>query len=118
MSALAPPLWFWRVLAPPLWYFAPRVGTLFQEGLVLGLNSWWRDIAGNANAGGDPFSQHLFGLAADLQTQHSAALIRRASQLGLQAFPISQTAVHVQLYPAGTLARFGITPSLIPPNTN
>lgn len=77
----------------------------------VGVNSWYRSPETNARVGGDPCSQHLFAIAADLQTNELTGLVVQiAPFFGLQAFPISRTAVHVQILDAGTLDRFGLCP--------
>ena len=70
--------------------------------------SWWRSEDENRAVGGDPDSQHLFGLGVDLVPTAGTpeALAARLRSFGLIAVPTS-THVHVQAFPAGTLRSFG-----------
>lgn len=76
-------------------------------GLVL--TSWWRSFAANVAEGGDEESQHLFGLAADFEVPRAAVahVLEVARGVGLVAVD-ERTHVHVQLFPAGVLARAGV----------
>ena len=98
---------FYHVLVP----FVNRVVTLLQEFPDLRPTSWWRSNVDNQRAGGSPESQHRVALAADLDWQlvrsPHAVVASRARQLGL--IPVSYSRhVHVQLFPAGALARAGV----------
>ena len=71
--------------------------------------SWWRGIEENRRVGGDPFSQHLVGLAVDVAlVQNTArgrsALIASAARAGLRGVD-ERDHVHLQLWPAGQLRR-------------
>ena len=73
------------------------------------LTSWFRTFDENVRAGGDPQSQHLFALGADLDvpTPQIAQSIDLGRFLGL--IPVDEgTHVHFQLFPKGALARAGI----------
>jgi len=107
----------WR---PLLEAFVQRVIQTLQRGPPgVTLTSWYRTPIRNANEGGSPQSQHLFGLAMDLfveQTGFGLTSGREPSRLrdaargaGLIAVPIlDRGGLHVQLFPAGTLARAGV----------
>ena len=111
MTARAPSPEFWRWLGPVGPAFYMRAAALLEWFPTVRVNSWWRDVWGNERLGGDEWSQHLFALAADLQTGDlTSAVIAAAPFFGLTAAGISRTAVHVQLYPAGTLERWGVRP--------
>ena len=71
------------------------------------LTSWWRDPTGNARVGGNPDSQHLIALAADLGGEDFQDLARRLRSSGLVAV-VESNHVHVQLWPAGTARRIGL----------
>jgi len=73
------------------------------------LLSWYRTPERNRIEGGSEESQHLFALAMDFglapNAVELAANAARAS--GLIAVP-KRTSLHVQLFPAGALARAGV----------
>lgn len=69
------------------------------------INSWWRSPTYNASLrGASPVSQHLLGLAFDLQVgpEHRERIIEQVERLGRFAFPtgFSGGAVHVQARPS------------------
>ncbi|MEE8549619.1 MAG: D-Ala-D-Ala carboxypeptidase family metallohydrolase [Alphaproteobacteria bacterium] len=72
--------------------------------------SWFRTAEKNRIEGGSAESQHLFALAWDLTVEHGQApkLAEAAHQVGLVAVP-KRGAVHIQMFPAGVLARAGVT---------
>jgi len=74
------------------------------------LISWYRTPERNRVEGGSDESQHLFALAMDFGLAPNAVQLgadaARAS--GLVAVP-KRTSLHVQLFPAGALARAGVT---------
>jgi len=74
------------------------------------VTSWFRTPDTNRAAGGSPESQHLFALAWDLDAprEQLAGIADAAASLGLVAVHESDH-VHVQLFPAGALARAGVT---------
>jgi uncharacterized protein YcbK (DUF882 family) len=112
MSAKAPPWELWKWLGPAGPAFYTRVSALLHYFPTVRVNSWWRDPVLNRAVGGDEWSQHLYATAADLQTdEYTSAVVAAAPAFGLHpvVFP-SGTAVHVQLYPARTLERWGIRP--------
>lgn len=113
MTARPPPLELWNWLGPVGPGFVHRVEALLTwvgRGRI-GVNSWWRDPITNERVGGDPWSQHLYATAADLQTGDlTSTVLAVAPYFGLIATTISRTAVHVQLYPAGMLERLGVRP--------
>jgi len=74
------------------------------------VTSWFRTPEKNRIEGGRPESQHLFGLAWDVsapaeQLEHLVEHMRAA---GLTAVR-ERRHVHVQAFPAGALARAGVT---------
>jgi len=89
---------YWRV-APAVMSFA---GT--------GVTSWFRTPEMNRMAGGASESQHLFGLAMDIVAppQFKHAVVRALRGAGLVVVE-EKRHVHVQLFPAGALARVGVT---------
>ena len=114
MSVLAPPPFVaWQVE-----HAAPGGYALFLARLRRGVTgsvtftSWWRDPASNAAVGGDAASQHLIGWAVDVvpaeRIDQLAASMRSA---GLVAVEYSSH-VHVQLLPAGLLARSGLVTAI------
>lgn len=107
-----PPPQLQQAAGPAINAFVSRVRALLGHfrGQV-GVNSWYRSPASNFRVGGDPCSQHLFAIAADLQTNElTDSVILFGPVVGLRIFRISRTAVHVQLLDAGTLERFGLCP--------
>lgn len=111
MSAQPPPQEFIDAVGPALQDFISRANALFGLAGVAGVNSWWRSLQANFREGGASCSQHLFALAADLQTnEQTSAVLAAAPRVGLVASPISATAVHIQYYPRGTLSQLGVCP--------
>ena len=94
---------------PFLLAFYWRAVRLFFQFRGLGLSSWFRTPERNRIEGGSPESQHLFGLAWDITASRSVfpAVIAAARGLGLVAVD-KRDHIHVQLFPAGTLARAGV----------
>jgi len=83
----------------------------------LSLTSWFRTAEKNRTEGGSPESQHLFGLAWDLAVPEQAGsvvgqvsrdVVNQLQAAGLTAI-IERRHVHVQMFPAGVLARAGVT---------
>jgi len=84
----------------------------------LSLTSWFRTPEKNRAEGGSPESQHLFGLAWDIAVPQQQAgsrvgqvvddVVRELQAAGLVAVR-ERRHVHVQLFPAGVLARAGVT---------
>ena len=74
------------------------------------LTSWYRTPERNRLEGGSPESQHLFGIAWDVQVPLGsiASFVHLAENAGLSAVR-EKRHVHLQLFPAGVLARAGIT---------
>ncbi len=96
----------------------PLIRTFFDRALKLSemivfwnVTSWFRTAERNRIEGGNPESQHLFALAIDFAlpaTQMSVAL-DRAREVGLVPSATRKDVLHVQLFPAGALARAGVT---------
>jgi len=74
------------------------------------VTSWFRTPEANRLEGGDVESQHLFGLAWDIAAPAELlnAVARAAREAGLIAV-VERRHVHLQLFPAGALARVGVT---------
>lgn len=91
----------------PDWWI-PYV-TVFQRGLgslqsLSGarVTSYVRSVDHNREVGGDPHSQHLLGIAADLAPS-SYRLVQIAQSMGFGYVLDEGDHVHVQLFPAGSL---------------
>lgn len=76
----------------------------------LSVTSWFRTPGQNQEVGGDPESQHLFALAVDVDVPPGrvGVVLEAAHLLGMTAVN-ERTHVHIQLFPAGALARVGVT---------
>jgi len=109
MSVVAPP-WemVWRF---PVMDFVRRVNTAWPPGAVA--SSWYRSPRVNVQEGGSgprpygvggPLSQHLVGLAVDLEHPNMEMLKRDLQKQGLVAI-VESDHVHAQLWPRGTLDR-------------
>jgi len=92
---------------PIIRIFVRRAIPLLRAGT---LTSWFRTPAMNRAVGGDPDSQHLFAIAWDIIPGFPGLITDEARESGLIAVPTGSPVqfVHVQLFPAGMLARFGI----------
>ncbi len=111
MSDLAVPP---RALLASGWFpfirdFYWKVFPLSQEFRGLRVTSWFRTAERNRIEGGSPESQHLFALAMDLVVERQLLL-----PLGVAAarnlFAVQERGhLHVQAFPAGVLARAGVT---------
>lgn len=90
---------YWRV-----------AGIFFHYPGRVGVTSWFRTAEKNRIEGGHEDSQHLFGLAMDLSAapQLIPDVVSVAKQNHLIAVQ-ERDHVHVQLFPAGVLARAGVT---------
>lgn len=81
------------------------------------ITSWFRSPNENRRAGGLRDSQHLVGLALDVEPGKgtSALAINEAVQIfrrfGFEAFPFEKH-VHVQTFPKGVLRQVGILDAL------
>jgi len=103
-----------RALLASAWFpfivdFYWRVVPLAQQFRGLRVTSWFRTPERNRIEGGSPESQHLFALAMDMTVEQALLL-----PLGLAAarslFAVQERGhLHVQLFPAGSLARVGVT---------
>ena len=73
------------------------------------LTSWFRSFEENVSEGGDPESQHLFGLAADFDVPRASVGLVLAVARGVGLIAVDErTHVHLQLFPKGALARAGV----------
>jgi len=73
------------------------------------LTSLYRDPQKNREVGGSPDSQHLVGLAADLDTDRPQEVARVLRAFGFTVVPYASH-VHVQALPPGTLRELGVLP--------
>jgi len=75
------------------------------------VTSLFRTAERNRIEGGNPESQHLFALARafTLPATHMSVALERAREVGLVSSPTTKEVLHVQLFPAGALARAGVT---------
>jgi len=96
----------WFPFIANFYWRAVRLFFMFP-GLIL--TSWFRTPEVNRVSEGDPESQHLFGLAWDIDTPRTlrGQVLDAARALGLVAVD-ERTHVHVQLFPRGALARAGV----------
>jgi len=94
VTAQAPPEWLLRW--GPVQDFVRRVVAIPSPVYA---TSWWRSISHNAAVGGNAYSQHLLGLAADFPPTRGLVELARAQ--GLVAIDEGDH-VHVQRYAAGT----------------
>jgi len=89
-------------------YWRAVAGAQGFRGLTV--TSWFRTPEKNRIEGGAEQSQHLFGLAWDLAVPRDSLqhLAQHLSAQGLVAVR-ERDHVHVQAFPAGVLARAGVT---------
>jgi len=94
---------------PVILAFFFRLILVLQAHQDVVLTSWFRTVDANIAADGDPESQHLFGLAADVSVPSRLlpGVLAVARGVGLIAVN-ERTHVHLQLFPAGALARAGV----------
>jgi len=94
---------------PLILVFLRRVIAAFGNTPGLQLLSWYRSLEVNRDAGGDPQSQHLFGLAMDVAVPLEAFEGAEGRALGAGLVVVRKgTGLHVQLLQAGALARAGV----------
>lgn len=111
MSDLAgPPVSLLRsIWLPVLRIFVRRVILLIQYMPDETLTSWFRTPERNRIEGGDPESQHLFALAMDFAVPLGDLFADAATARSFRLIPdTSRGILHVQLFPAGVLARAGV----------
>lgn len=106
MAQIPPAAWLASAWFPLIVRFYWRALRVFWSFRGLTVTSWWRSPQANRDVGGDPESQHLFGLAWDIAPA-STSLVREARAAGLTAVD-EGSHVHMQLFPAGALARAGV----------
>jgi len=89
-------------------YWRAVAGAQGFRGLTV--TSWFRTPEKNRIEGGAQQSQHLFGLAWDLSAPRESLehLAQHMAAQGLVAVR-ERNHVHVQAFPAGALARAGVT---------
>ncbi len=103
-TALLQTAWF-----PLIFAFWIRAAELFRQVPGLNATSWFRTPDANRGVGGARESQHLFGLAMDIQTSKAGLRQTIGSARGVGLIPVDFGGyVHVQLFPAGALARAGV----------
>jgi len=92
---------------PIIRIFVQRAVPLLRAGT---LTSWFRTPELNRRVGGNSDSQHLFAIAFDIVPAFPGLITDEARASGLTAVPTGSPVqfVHVQLFPAGMLERFGI----------
>lgn len=100
MAVVDAPAWAYRYF--PVREFISRA-SYAGAGVAGNWSSFYRDPAHNQRVGGDPWSQHLVGLAADHKPA-SAAFRMRAREAGLIVVNEGDHD-HVQGWRAGTLRR-------------
>lgn len=81
--------------------FVARVRRAWIRGNTV--TSWWRDPISNEEAGGEPDSQHLVGLAVDVDGPFLQLFRDRCDAEGLVTVR-EHDHLHVQRYPKGALA--------------
>jgi len=87
----------------------PGIYRAFLERLFAGVRghsgllatSWWRSATDNRAVGGHPRSQHLLGLAVDLQALDPRLLLMDLNSQGLTVIDEGDH-LHVQTFPSGT----------------
>jgi len=96
---------------PLIRVFFERALNLSQMIVFWNVTSWFRTAERNRIEGGNPESQHLFALAMDFALPESELIValERARVAGLVSSPTAKDVLHVQLFPAGALARAGVT---------
>lgn len=96
---------------PVIRAFYVRVLDLSRRMPVWQVTSWFRTPERNRIEGGSDQSQHLFALAMDFDIPSSQMQsdIQLAFRSGLIGVSSGRTTLHVQLFPAGALARAGVT---------
>ena len=106
MPLQAPPPAVWQ----PLEGLAPGIYRAFLGRLVAGVagrgvvaTSWYRGTRENRDVGGAPTSQHLLGLAVDLQTRDTAGVAASLNAVGLISVD-EGSHVHAQLFPPHSVA--------------
>lgn len=77
------------------------------------ITSWFRSVGENRSVGGNPDSQHLFGLALDIvpgKKSVQLAINEAAGRFGEAGFVVvpTSTHLHIQTYPAGLLRSAGV----------
>ena len=97
--------------APFIVEFYRRARALSETIVFWSVSSWFRTAERNRIEGGSEESQHLFALAMDFGIPSSEMLValERARLVGLTPSPTTKDVLHVQLFPAGALARAGVT---------
>lgn len=102
----APPDAMLRAFEPIYREFLTRLGAVRRDAPDIQFTSWWRNDAFNRSVGGAFDSQHLAGFAVDLVASRPDVVQQLARQVGLIPV-VEMDHVHIQLFPAGLLARIG-----------
>ncbi len=113
---------FWERVLPGIWSEVIRAANAALSAIDTDLGetvvtSWFRSVDQNRRVGGDPDSQHLFGLAFDIVPGKGTSRLAineaagRFAQFGFTVVPDS-THVHVQVFPRGVLRAGGFFDAL------
>lgn len=106
MAAQVPPHSIVSVWYPVIIPFAERISRAWQDSPFL-ITSWWRSPQHNLDVGGEEFSQHLIGTAADAVPYDGDMLkLERAFEREGLIGVVYDRHTHVQLLRAGTLERW------------
>ena len=99
----APPRVFWEILGAQLNDFARRSNAAIAAcGQPVHVTSWWRSVDRNRLVGGNQYSQHLVGLAADAVVRDEPGFVKCLAGHGLLGLAEGDH-VHWQYWSAGTL---------------
>ncbi len=113
MSDLAapPPALLRSGWLPLIRVFYQRALNLSESIVFWSVTSWFRTAERNRIEGGSAESQHLFALAMDfgVPADQMQSDIQEAFRSGLIGVSSGRDTLHVQLFPAGALARAGVT---------
>lgn len=102
---------FWgRWLSAAIWALREIDGDVGGDTII---TSWWRSPGENRRVGGNPDSQHLFGLALDVVPGKPSfkLAVSEASSRFMEAGFVTVPAerhLHIQTYPAGVLRNAGV----------
>ena len=92
-----------------LWIRSFRAGASSAGGIKA--SSWWRSAPDNAAVGGARESQHLVGLAVDVEAADPARAAASFSRAGFTVVD-EGSHLHLQTFQPGALARHGVFSAL------